>query len=220
MKYSYIIWDWNGTLLDDVETNLRTANRMLARRNLPVIGNTDRYREMFSFPVIDFYRKAGFDLTEEEFRSAAEEYVETYREYSSASRLFPDAAATLEAFGKAGLCQVILSATEQTRLREEVASYGVAPCFAEILGVGDNLGTSKADRARAFTKTLGGRALFIGDTAHDAAVAKECSCDCVLVSRGHMDKSRLEETGCEVFENLAVLSKKILQNEQPETKKF
>ena len=72
MKYSYIIWDWNGTLLDDVETNLRTANRMLARRNLPVIGNTDRYREMFSFPVIDFYRKAGFDLTEEEFRTTAE----------------------------------------------------------------------------------------------------------------------------------------------------
>lgn len=206
MKYSYIIWDWNGTLLDDVETNLRTADMMLEKRGLPVIGDADTYRRMFRFPVIDFYRKAGFDLTEEDFHVMAEEYVETYRKNLYASRLFDDTREALDAFKKAGLCQVILSATEQTRLRLEVASHGVAEYFYEILGVGDNLGNSKSDRGRTFVESIGGSsALFVGDTVHDADVAKSCGCDCVLVARGHMERVRLEATGCKVFDSFAEL---------------
>lgn len=212
MEYSYIVWDWNGTLLDDVETNLRTADEMLAKRSLPVIGDAVRYREMFCFPVIDFYRKAGFDLTEEDFSVMAEEYVETYRGNLCYSALFDDARETLDRFAEAGLRQVILSATEQTRLRLEVASHMAADRFEEILGVGDNLGSSKADIGRSFIRGIGGKAvLFVGDTAHDAAVAKECGCDCALVARGHMDRARLEATGCKVYGSLAELRKDILE---------
>lgn len=212
LKYSHVIWDWNGTLLNDVETNLCTANVMLAKRNLPVIESEELYRKMFRFPVIEFYRLAGFDLNEENFAVMAEEYVKTYRENSYKSRLFDDSVKIIGTFDDVGISQVILSATEQTRLRAEVASYGVAEHFAEILGVGDNLGSSKSARGRAYTETLtSGRAVFIGDTAHDADVARECGCDCVLVSRGHMDRSRLKETGCPVFHSLTEAAGYILE---------
>jgi len=203
MKYTYLIWDWNGTLLDDVQTNLDTANDMLARRKLPLIPDRETYRRVFSFPVIDFYKKVGFDLQRESFADTAEEYVETYRKNSPKSRLFGDVTRVTEELNRMGVRQAILSATEHHRLGREVASYGVYEAFEEILGVGDNLGNSKTLRGRAFVETLAGeRVLFVGDTAHDAEVAKECDCDCVLICRGHMDRSRLEETGLAVYDSI------------------
>lgn len=32
-----VVWDWNGTLLDDVEISRQVMNRMLSRRGLPVL---------------------------------------------------------------------------------------------------------------------------------------------------------------------------------------
>ena len=203
LKYDCVVWDWNGTLLDDVEANLATANEMLTKRSLAPIAGTDSYRKIFTFPVIDFYRKAGFDLSAEDFSETAEEYVETYRRMSASSRLFSDAEGVLAEISRLGVCQVILSATEHVRLGKEVASYGIAGRFSDILGLGDNLGNSKASVGRSFTESFAdGRIIFVGDTVHDAAVAQECSCDCVLICRGHMDKERLLETGCPVFGSL------------------
>lgn len=202
-RYSCVVWDWNGTLLDDVEANLATANAMLTRRNIAPIADRDSYRRMFTFPVIDFYRKAGFDLSAEDFSLTAEEYVETYRRMSASSHLFSDAGDVLDSLSRLGVRQAILSATEHVRLGEEVASYGIADRFSDILGVGDNLGNSKAAVGRKFTESCTtGRCLFVGDTVHDAAVARECDCDCVLICRGHMDRERLEATGCRVFDSL------------------
>ena len=201
--YTCVVWDWNGTLLDDVSANLATANAMLTRRNIVPITDRDSYRRMFTFPVIDFYRKAGFDLSAEDFTLTAEEYVETYREMSASSHLFGDAEDVIDSLSRLGVRQVILSATEHVRLGEEVASYGIADRFSDILGVGDNLGNSKAAVGRRFTESYAeGRCLFVGDTVHDATVAEECGGDCVLICRGHMDKERLEATGWPVFESL------------------
>lgn len=39
-----ILWDWNGTLLDDVEVALAAMNEMLARRGLSLLGGREPYR--------------------------------------------------------------------------------------------------------------------------------------------------------------------------------
>ncbi len=44
MKYKYVIWDWNGTLLDDVGAALASVNDMLALRGKEPIDLV-RYRE-------------------------------------------------------------------------------------------------------------------------------------------------------------------------------
>ena len=51
-----ILWDWNGTLLDDVEVCIESMNSMLSKRKKPLLTR-EHYKEIFTFPVIDYYRK-------------------------------------------------------------------------------------------------------------------------------------------------------------------
>lgn len=204
-KYTCVVWDWNGTLLDDVDANLRTANRMLSRRGLHPIDSRNTYRNLFCFPVIDFYRKVGFDLEADDFNALAEEYVKVYTEEAASAKLACGAVEALEVLSSRGVRQVIISATEHYRLRDEVASHSVSDTFYDVLGVGDNLGASKKAVAQKFVAESGfppSEILFIGDTAHDSEVAEACGCDCVLISSGHFSAENLERTGRPVISRI------------------
>ena len=74
---AHIIWDWNGTLLQDAELGRSIMNGMLARRQLPLLTR-ERYREILTFPIIEYYRMAGIDLARESFDTLAVEYVAAY----------------------------------------------------------------------------------------------------------------------------------------------
>ena len=45
MKYKNVVWDWNGTLLNDVKVGVNTLNDMLGRRGLPLLSVED-YKEL------------------------------------------------------------------------------------------------------------------------------------------------------------------------------
>lgn len=77
-KYTHIIWDWNGTLLDDVARCMAVINAMLEKRGLPALASVDAYRSVFGFPVRDYYRRVGFDFGKEAFETLAAEYIELY----------------------------------------------------------------------------------------------------------------------------------------------
>ena len=59
--YKHIMWDWNGTLLNDSHMAVMVINQTLAKRDMPTIDH-ERYQQIFGFPVIDYYRRLGFDL--------------------------------------------------------------------------------------------------------------------------------------------------------------
>ena len=61
-----IIWDWNGTLLDDLDLSLESVNILLEERNLPALS-VEKYKDIFCFPIVDYYVKAGFDFEKEAF---------------------------------------------------------------------------------------------------------------------------------------------------------
>ena len=63
MKYKYIIWDWNGTLFDDVKISVDTMNIMLEKTGYKNRINSELYKNIFTFPVSDYYQKAGFDFS-------------------------------------------------------------------------------------------------------------------------------------------------------------
>lgn len=75
-----VVWDWNGTLLDDVEVCIETVNAMLRRRHLPQLESVDQYQNVFTFPVINYYRQVGFDLERESFEALSTEYMRGYHE--------------------------------------------------------------------------------------------------------------------------------------------
>jgi len=201
----YILWDWNGTLLDDTQAALDTLNIMLARRGAKSIS-MDFYRDHFAFPVKPFYESIGMVLANEDWDALAQEYHDLYAEQPK--RLNVETVAALERVKAAGVRQSIISALRQDLLDEATAAYGVAPYMECIYGV-DNLdGASKLDRAlELLTKIDATDPVVIGDALHDKEVADALGVRCVLCGQGSHAAWRLREvapTGETLLEAVAM----------------
>lgn len=205
VQYEHIIWDWNGTLLDDLDVCVDVMNGLLTDRRLARI-DVDRHREVFDFPVETYYRALGFDFSEESFGTVASDYCTRFDHRVADCRLHDDVEAVLGKIAAANARQSILSSCEQGSLIEAVRSFGLTGHFGAIVGQADQHAKGKvaagADLlARAAAPRQ--RTLLVGDTLHDYAVAKALGIDCILVSLGHHSTSRLT-TECEsVVESLA-----------------
>ena len=199
----YLIWDWNGTLLNDVDASVSALNRMLAERGLPTITR-DFYRARFRFPVRPVYIELGMDPDRE-----WEKICIDFHDYLAAApqAVRPDTVAALTLARDHGLGQSILSALRQDLLLRDTGEAGVQAFFDEIYGV-DNLdGATKLSRGHDLLATLkeriAGRPLyFIGDTLHDAEVGMALGATPVLVDGGHQTADRLLAAGCHVAASL------------------
>lgn len=204
-RYDYVLWDWNGTLLDDLELNLFVENELLRRRGLYERADRDYYLAHFGFPIIDFYEALGFDFSKENYADVADEYAALYASKLHESALFGDALPVLAALAEDGVRQAVISATEHDLLQRQVAAFGLAGRFDDVLGSENNLGRSKVAVAHDWLQNRQAdprRTLFVGDTTHDFETARAIGCDCVLVCRGHNSRARLEATDCPVFDDL------------------
>lgn len=200
-----IIWDFNGTILDDFTLCLGAINLMLARRRLPVL-TAAQYLDIFDFPVQDYYRQVGFDFDREPFPILATEYMAIYQPASMGCPLRRNIVATLADLRSQGIQQVLLSATKRDFLCRQTDHFGLTGFFDAIIGLDDILGRSKMDLARDWYGRQffePGETLLIGDTTHDFAVANALGCGCLLVSGGHNSLERLIGTGARVLDEPA-----------------
>jgi phosphoglycolate phosphatase len=205
--YSAIIWDFNGTLLNDMQVCINCMNVLLERRGLPFL-EAGRYREIFTFPVRDYYQQLGFDFTKEPFDIPAHQFIDLYREQLHTAPLHDDTFRILEHFRGKGMTQIILSAMEQNFLEETITRKGITGYFDLIVGIRDHLAEGKADIAREALRghdLANGNYILIGDTIHDYEVAKELCIPCILVADGHQSLERLQQLDCEVVESLEKL---------------
>ena len=201
--YATLIWDFNGTLLDDVDLGIVCANLMLERRGLPLIPDRNRYFEVFGFPIEDYYRRLGFDFSREPYEVLAHEWIAEYRSREWDVPLRAGAVDLLSAVKEAGIPQVVLSATESSMLNEQLRDLGVSGYFSEIVGRGDIYAPDKTGLARRWAQTRKpGRCLMIGDTEHDLACAEAAGFDCLLVRGGHTSDSDLDKLDCRVANDL------------------
>lgn len=201
MKYKYIVWDWNGTLFDDAHVCIDVMNGMLQRRGLAEL-TPERYREIFAFPVEDYYKAAGWDFSREPFAELAVEYITEYLRRAAECGLRQGAEEVLEELRERGHIQLIVSASEAAALMEQVRSCGIEGYFEAVLGLGNVFAATKDGLAREYMRAGGiapEEVVFIGDTAHDWQVARAIGCDCILIEGGHMSRQRLRETGCKIL---------------------
>ena len=204
---AHIIWDWNGTLLDDLSYTLECVNQMLARRSLRQL-ELEEFRERFSFPVEAFYRQVGFDVDRETFGALSHEWGSLYEENKHICRLHNQVPETLQTLTELKLGQSILSAYPQTQLHETVSHYGLKPYFTHVVGHENFQAPGKIPQARWLQQQLGVPAQklgLIGDTVHDAEVAEALGMRCILVSSGYNSAARLLGTGHAVLESLSQL---------------
>ncbi|MDD2647426.1 MAG: HAD family hydrolase [Eubacteriales bacterium] len=213
MKYSWIIWDFNGTLLDDSDFNMRIMDDMLLERGKPKMQGIEDYRRRFCFPVKEYYIRAGWNFSEYTFEELAEDYVRRYKAGCGDLKLFPDVRAALSAVKKAGLRQAVLSASEILLLRRQLGELDILGEFDEVIGVEDIYASGKVELGKRFIASSGidpKRAVLIGDTEHDALVAREIGTDCALVPRGHQSAEILAATGFPVFPDIAAAARGLL----------
>ena len=204
LKYQHILWDWNGTLLDDLDLCLETINAMLSRRGLAPLSR-QAYRKVFTFPVQDYYREIGFDFEKESFETISTEFILAYEAGRGRCNLMPGAEKTLADLSALGLSQSVISASKQTYLRQAVGSFGLESHFTSVNGLNNHHAASKVELGLAFIaaqKHDPGEYLLVGDTLHDAEVAAAMGVDCCLVPNGHQDRARLAAAGVPLLEDL------------------
>ena len=109
LDYRHIVWDWNGTLLDDTWLCCEALNSMLAERNLPLVDPAD-YTRIFEFPVQNVYRKVGLLDDEREFERISHQFVSTYESRKSECGLHEGALELLDRLSGRGVTHSVLSA--------------------------------------------------------------------------------------------------------------
>ncbi len=206
MKYTHIIWDFNGTLLDDIDAAVESENVLLRRRGMKEIESRDRYYQMFCFPVRDYYVKLGYDFSKESYEDVAAEWIKVFDELVKGSGLRTGARGLLDYFAERKVRQLVLSACELGMLASQISELEIADYFDDVIGTGDVLASGKSDLAlRWREQNPEARPLFIGDTCHDREVAELINADCVLLEGGHNGRALLEASGSPVFADFAEL---------------
>lgn len=199
-----IIWDWNGTLLNDIELCVQTINEMLEKRNLPVLS-VDEYKNVFSFPVKDYYEKIGFDFELEPFEKPALEFIDRYNEQVQGCDLQQNSIKVLNYFHSIGIRQFILSAMKQDALEECLNHHQINHYFEHVSGLDNHFAASKVETGQRLISELDlvpGEMVLIGDTVHDFEVGNKLGCQCVLIANGHQSKETLQATGVMVIDGL------------------
>jgi phosphoglycolate phosphatase len=202
-----IIWDWNGTLLNDIDICIESINRILDKRGRNRITK-ESYLEFFRFPVIDFYTHLGFDFKKENFDALSDEYIKHYLSIESQSSIQDGAIDLLNYFKDHHIHQVVLSAMEQDTLDRSIRKLHIHQYFHEIIGTGNFYGHGKMELARQFVErssVFPGRITMLGDTLHDHEVAETLGCHCILIASGHQPYEKLLKTGAQVEKNLSAL---------------
>ena len=206
MKYTYCIWDYNGTILDDVELGIYSINELFKAHNMDKQLDRKIYREQFDFPIIDYYRRIGFDFEKTPYEELAVEWVNIYFSNFDKANLFNDVVSTLEFFKSCGVTQSVLSASEVNSLSNQIECFGLKSYFNEIMGIDNIYAASKLMLAKSWREHHPNeKVMFIGDTTHDIETAKALGADCFIVCTGHQSRERFEKCEATIVDSLTEL---------------
>ncbi len=208
MRFSHIIWDWNGTIVDDAPLSLEILNRTLAKRGIAPL-TLERYRDTFDFPVSEFYESLGFDFSKESVEAVGRDFVEAY---NKAQRDCPMRRGVLDMLRRIAdssrTTQSVLSAYEKNSLVSAMNIRGLGEFFDLVSGLDNIYAGSKEALGRAHIAKIGvgpGEVLMVGDTTHDFKTAQAMGVSCALLCGGHHSRRRLESTGAAVFSDIGEL---------------
>lgn len=207
MKYKHIVWDWNGTIIDDVKLSVEIFNEMCDTCGIAGL-DLDEYQRKFKIPVSDFYVEHGFDYNKLDFDKISVYYVEQYNKRRFNCPLHDNVVEIMQFLNESGVSQSILSAYEQNYLRECVQHYDLHKYMDNVFGLDNILAGSKAGLAKSLAERIdakGNEILMIGDTTHDKDASDAMGADCVFVAKGHNSADRLAKLGVPVFDSHAKL---------------
>jgi phosphoglycolate phosphatase len=212
MKYKHVIWAWNGTLLNDVALGHRMLNYLQNVKGIAPSSFED-YRAMFTFPITDFYKKAGLFENMESFQKLADIYIKEYERQVGDCFLQDGAEEVLDGLEKNKITSSILTASLESMARSQIKHYGIDKYFIAVTGKDDYYASGKCELVLTHLSKIEyspQEIVFVGDTLHDAEIAHEIECDCILVQNGHQEIERLSRKDINIAKDLREVYEKVL----------
>ena len=158
----YLLWDFNGTIVDDVDLGVSCINKLIKKYLKRSPLTREEYRRIFTFPVREYYERAGFDLNKFDFESLGQEWMELYDEGFKDVRVYDAVIKCLKEAINKGYHNVVISASKHDKLIEELQMLGLDSYFEEILGIEDIYAASKVALARKWAKDKNGGVYHAG----------------------------------------------------------
>lgn len=205
----YIVFDFNGTIIDDVDLCIKILNIMLINHHHEPVTK-EKYLDIFTFPIIDYYKLAGFDFSVDSFEELTQEFILMYQKASLKCMMFPNVVETLDYLNKQGYHLLLLSASQRDNLICQTDAFNITNYFDDILGLDNLHATSKIALAKLYfdeKKINPSDIIIIGDSIHDFEVANNLGTDCILVSQGHQSKKVLAGVNTKIVNNFYELLK-------------
>lgn len=208
-RYSYVFWDWNGTIIDDLYTNFNVINSLLNSREKPAISLSE-YRSAFTFPIKEFYERIGLPIIGEKYDQLVYDYWDLYKSKIRDIHLMVGILDVLSTLKKNQVKQYILSASDRKMVFEQMSMYQIQSFFEDVIAPQDGYALGKVELTKQWISTQNiyvNDVIMIGDTFHDWETANAINIDCALVDRGHQDLRLLEhESNIMVFNNVSELA--------------
>ncbi len=205
-EYSTIVWDFNGTLIDDVNAALLSVNDMLRKRNQPEIDLL-RYKWAVDSPISKFYDKIFIPGTVDLNRDCYE-FDEGYERHLSKNPIMNGALQIVRHFHDIGKTQVVISASQIDKVRNRLKEISLFEYFDDILARKDLMAKDKlylAERYFSEHEITPSKTLVIGDCVADFQMAEALSCDCVLTTQGHQGREEFKATTATIIDSLLEL---------------
>jgi phosphoglycolate phosphatase-like HAD superfamily hydrolase len=207
---THLVWDWNGTLLDDIQAVIGATNAAFAEIGLEPI-TLERYRDLYCVPVPVFYeRLMGRLPTDAEWLVMDEIFHRHYTERRLACALTEGVEELLTRWKREGRSQSLLSMYGHEELVPVVRGYGIESHFVRVDGRTGPSGGSKAQHMERHLAALSAagaiaaeRTVVIGDAVDDAVAAAHVGARAVLYTGGSHSRASLEAAGVPVVDTLA-----------------
>ena len=193
MIMKYIFWDFNGTILDDAKLCYDILIEMLKEEERKLV-TFDEYLMIFGFPIRDYYERV-FDFEKTRFEILAHRFIKRYQPRSLGCKLHEGVVEAIKRCDRLGYVNVLLSASEEINLIEQLEHFQIKDLFKDILGTKNIYAKTKLDVARKYMEVHGidpKACMMIGDTLHDAEIAENLGFDIILYTKGHQHPSRFK----------------------------
>lgn len=195
-----IAFDWNGTILDDLDECYEASKEVLKRLNGKTITQ-EEFRRTLHIPIIDFYMQHGLkrDHIIENSHDLSVIFHTFYETLAQDCSMREGTQELLEWLGPRKVRCIILSNHTVESIEEHLSRLGIRKHFADILA-NERLDApiserNKLEKLRDYMKVHGyGRedVAIVGDSLEEIEVAKDLGITSIALAGGHYEESRLE----------------------------
>jgi phosphoglycolate phosphatase-like HAD superfamily hydrolase len=218
----HVVWDWNGTLLDDAATVIEATTAAFAAAGIPVTLTAEQYRRNFTRPIPLFYeRLLGRPISAEEWPQLDRAFHDQYGRLHERCGLAPGAREVLAEIESRGWTQSICSMLPHEYLVPAVERQGIGRHFLRIDGLqsGERGGAKLAHLIQHLARLDGAAspAVLIGDTVDDALAARGAGIACILIDGGAglHETAAIVDAGAPVAKSFAEVLPLLMRGDGP-----